>query len=91
MALWWRTKHYNAIIDLTSSTKIILASTIAALITYAVIPQLNLANWIALTLGALIYLTAYMITASLIGAINKTDTQNLKEMLKGLAWQKQRL
>jgi len=57
---------------------------IAATTTYAVISLLNLVNWITLILGALIYLTAYMITAPLIGAINKTDTQNLQEMLKGL-------
>ena len=55
---------------------------IAATTTYAVISLLNLVNWITLILGALIYLTAYMITAPLIGAINKTDTQNLQEILK---------
>jgi len=84
LALWWIKKHYNATIDWASSAKILLASAIAAAITYAVISQLNLANWITLTLGALIYLTAYLITAPLIGAINKTDIQNLQEMLKGL-------
>ena len=56
---------------------------IAATTTYAVISLLNLVNWITLILGALIYLTAYMITAPLIGAINKTDIQNLKETLDG--------
>jgi hypothetical protein len=45
---------------------------------------LYLANWINLILGASIFLTTYLITAPLIGAINKTDTKNLKEMLKAL-------
>ena len=59
LALWWIKKHYNTTIDYASSTKILLASAIAAVITYTVISQLNLANWITLTLGSLIYLTAY--------------------------------
>jgi hypothetical protein len=45
---------------------------------------LYLANRINLILGATIFLTTYLITAPLIGAINKTDTKNLKEMLKAL-------
>jgi len=57
---------------------------IAAALTYTLVSLLNLANWITLTLRALIYLTAYLITAPLIGAINKTDIRNLKEMLKEL-------
>ena len=64
---------------------------IAATTTDAVVSLLNLANGMTLIIGALIFLTAYLITAPLIGVINKTDTQNLKEMLKGLAWQKQTL
>jgi hypothetical protein len=57
---------------------------LAAIISYAVISQLNHANWIALTIGALIFLTAYLTAAPMIGALNKTDIQNLKEMIKGL-------
>jgi Mlc titration factor MtfA (ptsG expression regulator) len=49
---------------------------IAATTTYAVISLLNLANWMPLTIEALIYPTAYMITAPLIGAINIIFTQN---------------
>jgi len=64
---------------------------IAATTTYAVVSLLNLANWMTLIIGALIFLTAYLITAPLIGVINQTNTQNLKEMLNGLARQKQRL
>jgi O-antigen/teichoic acid export membrane protein len=84
ISLWWIKKHYNATIDWISSTKILSASAIAAVITYLFISQLNLANWITLILGALIYLTAYLLTAPLIGAINKTDIENLKEMLNAL-------
>jgi len=84
IALWWIKKKFNATIDWVSSAKILLASTLATIITYGVISQLNLTNWITLTIGALIFLAAYLIATPLIGAINKTDIQNFKEMLKGL-------
>ena len=84
ICLWWIKKHYNATIDYKSSIKIILASLISATLTYAVVIFLNFANWITLILGATIFLLSYLITAPLIGAINKDDTKNLKEMLKAL-------
>ena len=56
---------------------------ITATTTYAVVMLLNLANWMTLIIGALIFLTAYLITAPLIGAINRTDIQNLQETLEG--------
>ena len=48
------------------------------------ISQLSLPNWTKLTIGALIFLTTYTTTAPLIGAVNKTDIQNLREMLNEL-------
>lgn len=38
-----------------------------------------------LIIGATIFLTTYTISAPLIGVINKTDIQNLRETLKELA------
>jgi O-antigen/teichoic acid export membrane protein len=84
IALWWIKKHYNATIDYKSSIKIILAGLTSAALTYTVILFLNLASWITLIIGAIIYTATYLITAPLIGAINKEDTENLKEMLKAL-------
>jgi len=78
-------------INLSSSARIILASTLAAAITYITTSQLTQPHWIILITGTLIFLATYTVAASLTGAINKTDTQNLKEMLNGLARQKQRL
>ena len=84
ISLWWIKKHFKTTVDWKSSTKILTASAIAAIPTYIMSTQLNLPNWITLILGAAIYLSTYMITAPLIGAINQTDTKNLKEMLKTL-------
>jgi O-antigen/teichoic acid export membrane protein len=84
LSLYWIKKHYTATIDWTSSAKILLSSAAAAAITYTAVFFLNLANWITLIIGAIIYTITYLITSPLIGAINKTDTKNLKEMLKAL-------
>jgi len=84
IALWWIKKHFTATIDWVSSAKILLASTLAAAVTYTAVSQLNLPNWITLTIGALIFLPTYTITAPLVGAVNKTDIQNLRETLKEL-------
>jgi O-antigen/teichoic acid export membrane protein len=84
IALWWIKKKFNASIDLGSSAKIVLSSTIAAALTYLVVSQLTVSSWITLILGALIFLTAYLVLTPLVGAINKADVQNFKEMAKGL-------
>jgi len=84
IALWWIKKNYNATINWVASAKILLASTLAAVITYVVTSQLNISSWINLIIGAAIFLATYIVTTPLIGAINKTDIQNFKEMVKGL-------
>ena len=83
ISLWWIKKHYKATVDWKSSTKILTASATAAIPTYIAATQLTLPNWLTLILGAAIYLITYMITAPLIGAINKKDIQNLQETLEG--------
>ena len=76
--------HYKATVDIKSSTRILISSAIAAIPAYLITTQLTQPDWLTLILGATIYLLTYIIIAPLIGAINKTDTQNLKEMTKTL-------
>ncbi|MEJ2272924.1 MAG: oligosaccharide flippase family protein [Candidatus Bathyarchaeota archaeon] len=82
IALWWVRKHFGVSIDWLASGKILLASGIAALVTYLVINQSNLANWINLFIGGLIFLIVYLVAAPILGAVNKKDVQYLKETLK---------
>jgi len=84
IALWWIKKKFNAAIDWVSSAKILLASTLAAVITYVVTSQLNISSWITLVIGAVIFLATYLVTTPLIGAITQADVQNFKDMAKGL-------
>ena len=83
ISLWWIKTHLAAKIDLSSSARILLASTLAATITYITTSQLTQSPWIILITGTLIFLATYTVAAPLTGAINKTDTQNLKETLEG--------
>jgi O-antigen/teichoic acid export membrane protein len=84
IALWWIKKKYDATIKWVSSAKILLASTLAAVITYIIIFQLNLPSWITLILGAAIFLVIYTITTPLLGAITQTDVNTFKHMAEGL-------
>lgn len=84
LSLWWIKKRYNATINYQSSVKIILASMFSALFTYSIVLFLDVSSWIILILGASIFLLTYLLVAPLIGAINKEDTENLKEMLQAL-------
>ena len=83
ISLWWIKTHLAAKIDLSSSARILLASTLAATITYITTSQLTQPPLIVLIAGTLIFLATYTVAAPLTGAINKTDTQNLKETLEG--------
>ena len=85
IALWWINKKFNATIDWISSVKIVLASALATILSFVLTSQLNIAGWITLALRSLIFLASYSITTPLIGAINKTDIQYFRELLKGLA------
>jgi len=83
IGLWWIKKHLAAKINLSSPARILLASTLAATITYITTSQLTQPPLIDLIAGTLIFLATYIVAAPLMGAINKTDTQNLKETLEG--------
>jgi len=82
--LHWIWKHYQVKADLQSSTKILIASAIAAITTYLPLHFLNTAEWIRLAIGVTIFLIAYILTAPTIGAITQSDINNLKAMFSGL-------
>ncbi|MEJ2242341.1 MAG: hypothetical protein P8Y18_09390, partial [Candidatus Bathyarchaeota archaeon] len=85
LSLHWIHKIYKAKINLESSTRIMAASALSALLTFLSVNQLTtLSNWIALIIGVTIYILTFIIIAPILGAITKTDTANLKEMTKTL-------
>jgi len=84
--LYWVWKHYEATVDWMSSTKIFLASAIAAVTTYLSLNFLNTAEWLRLITGGAIFLTIYVVVAPSVGAIVQDDTRNLRVMFSGLSF-----
>jgi O-antigen/teichoic acid export membrane protein len=84
LGLWWIRKHFGATIDWMSSTKIFLASCIAAGVTYLVLLQLNSIHWLELIVGGISFSLVYLVAAPLIRAVDKKDVHSLREMLSDL-------
>jgi len=82
--LIWAWKNYHVKADFKNSGKIFTASLIASIITYAFSTILNAPYVILLFSGAIIFLLIYLISAPLIGAVNRVDIDNLKMMFSGL-------
>lgn len=84
IAVWWIKKKYDATINWASSAKILLASTIAAGVTYLTTFQLNLPSLVTLIIGVAIFVAMYFVTTPLVGAITQADVQSFKHMAMGL-------
>ncbi|MDR2719441.1 MAG: polysaccharide biosynthesis C-terminal domain-containing protein, partial [Nitrososphaerota archaeon] len=84
--LIWAWKNYHIKADFKNSAKIFTASLIASTITYTYFTTLSntLPHAILLFTGATIFLLTYLTTAPLIGAVNHTDINNLKQMSQGI-------
>jgi O-antigen/teichoic acid export membrane protein len=84
IALRWLKKNYGVSVDWSSSVRILLSGAMASAITYALISQLTFSNWIALIVGAVVFLFSFLLAILLTRAINRSDINNLREMLGGL-------
>jgi len=82
--LYWIWKHYKAKADFQSSGKILLASAVAAIAAYLPTYFLNTANCVKLVIGLIVFLTAYVAGAPIIGAVSQADITNLRTMFSGL-------
>jgi len=80
----WIWKSFRTKADFRSSVKIFLASAIATMATYVFLNVFDAIAWITLTVGVILFLATYLLTAPLIGAINQTDINNLRSMFSGL-------
>jgi O-antigen/teichoic acid export membrane protein len=84
IGIYWIWKHYRIKVDFISSAKILLASGIAGGTTYLFLNTFVASAWIILTIGAIIFLSIYLVSAPLVGAVNQTDIDNLRVMFSGL-------
>ena len=83
--LIWAWKNYHVKADFKNSAKIFTSTIIASITTYIFITHFNASYPILLLTGALLFLFIYLTTTPLIGAINYTDIENLKQMSQGLS------
>jgi O-antigen/teichoic acid export membrane protein len=84
IALLWLKKKYGLTVDWQSSARILLSAAAAAAITYAVIFELNFIRWIALIVGAVVFLLSFLLAILLTRAITRSDINNLHGMCGGL-------
>jgi O-antigen/teichoic acid export membrane protein len=84
ISLHWLRRHYGVTVDWTSSAKILLSSATAGALTYALISQLFLNNWIRLIIGVTIFLFVLVPAILLTRTIDESDINNLREMLSAL-------
>ncbi len=84
IALYLIWTHYGAKADFGVSAKIFLASTLSTVAVYLFVNFFNVAYWILLVGGAILFLAVYIVSAPLMGAINQSDVNNLRTMFSGL-------
>lgn len=84
IGLYLAWKRYGATVDFRASAKILLASAIAAAVTYLLLIFLNTADWVRFAAGLVTFLAVCLTAAPLVGAINQTDINNLRAMFSGL-------
>jgi O-antigen/teichoic acid export membrane protein len=84
IGIYWSWKRYGTKADFQSSAKILLASAIAAGTAYLFLNAFNVAEWIRLATGGLLFLAVYLVAAPLVGAVNQTDVNNLRSMFSSL-------
>jgi putative peptidoglycan lipid II flippase len=84
IALRWLKKNYGVTVDWSSSVRILLSGAAASAVTYLLISLVTFSNWIALIVGAPVFLFSFMLAIILTRAINRADLNTLREMLSGM-------
>jgi O-antigen/teichoic acid export membrane protein len=84
IGIYWTWKRYGTKPDLRNSAKILLASTVAGIITYLFVNIFTAAWWILLISGSVLFLILYLIFMPVFGAVNQMDISNLRAMFSEL-------
>jgi uncharacterized membrane protein YdjX (TVP38/TMEM64 family) len=71
-------------LEWASSAKILLASAASGAIAYSLISQLSFNSWIQLIAGGTVFLLAFFIITPITRTVDRTDTENLRQMLAEL-------
>jgi stage V sporulation protein B len=82
--LYFVWKHHRVNVNFFASAKIFLASSISTVAVYSILSILNVDYWIKLIAGLILFLLVYLLSAPIIGAVNKTDLDTLRTMFSNL-------
>jgi O-antigen/teichoic acid export membrane protein len=80
----WVRKHYGLTVDWGSSAKIVLSSSVAAIVTYLLVLELGFSSIIRLIIGAIFFVFMFVTATLLTKTINKSDIENFSSMAGGL-------
>ncbi|MGA2682166.1 MAG: oligosaccharide flippase family protein [Candidatus Bathyarchaeia archaeon] len=84
ISLRWLKKNYGVTVDLASSAKIILSAGIAAVVTYVLVSLMPFGSLLKLIVGIIIFTFVLLSTILSTRAIDRTDLNNLRDMLAEL-------
>jgi O-antigen/teichoic acid export membrane protein len=84
IGIYWTWKRYETKADLRNSARILLASLIPASVTYIFLSFVSGPAWMMLVIGAALFLTIYIFSIPMVGAVSQMDIRNLRTMFSGL-------
>ncbi|MGD0451419.1 MAG: flippase [Candidatus Bathyarchaeia archaeon] len=84
ISLYWIRKQYELTVDWVSSTKILLSSALAAILTFILISELGFSSWIRLIIGIIFFAFIFVTASLLTKTIDKSDIENLRSMVSGI-------
>ena len=84
VGLFWVRKKYGVTVDWSSSARILISGAAAAALTYFVVFELNFSRWAALVVGAVVFLSSFLLAILLTRAITRSDLNNLRGMIGAL-------
>ncbi len=84
ISLYWIKKHYYLTVDWVSSVKILFSALFTASLTYGLISQLSVSNFLELAIGGVFFVIVFIFTALITRAVNKYDLSNLRSITSGM-------
>jgi O-antigen/teichoic acid export membrane protein len=83
IALYLIWKRYGTKADFGESAKILLASVLSTITVYLFLTFFTAPFWVLLVAGGILFLSVYLISVPLVGAINEADVNSLRGMFSG--------
>ncbi|MEM2313161.1 MAG: oligosaccharide flippase family protein [Candidatus Bathyarchaeia archaeon] len=77
-------KRYKIRVNIRENMKVLIASAVAAALTFLVVDSIVSVYWIELIIGGAVFLVTYIFTAIFMRAVKNEDIENLRAVFSGL-------